>query len=244
MNKLILCEGETDAILLSYYLQRTCGWSYSKRSPAGLDIKADEIHGESANWYRKGDDRLLICAVGSKDRFQRFFQEKIGPPLRSSNTAAFSKIALIIDHDDDTEEEIVRRVREELPLIAGKAEHNAWTVHEYENGYGETQRLDFLLLIIPKDREGALESLLLEAISEDPYDKNIVEKSRVFVNGIAPEASRYIGRHRLVLKAHLGVTWAIQSPQKVFRFIDEQLRGTPWERSEILWDTFEKLREI
>ena len=244
MNKLILCEGETDAILLSYYLQRTCGWNYSKRFPAGMDIKAEKIHGESANWYRKDDNYLLICAVGSKNRFQCFFKEKIAPPLQSSDTAAFSKIALLIDHDDDSEEEIVQRVRKELSLIARNAEHNAWTAHEYKNGYDETQQLDFLLLIIPRDREGALESLLLDAISENPYDKNIVEKSRVFVDGIAPEASRYIGKHRLILKAHLGVTWAIQSPQKVFQFIDEQLRSTPWEKSEILWETFKKIREI
>ena len=36
MNNLILCEGETDAILLSYYLQRTCGWRFVKKSPPGI----------------------------------------------------------------------------------------------------------------------------------------------------------------------------------------------------------------
>ncbi len=39
MNKLILCEGETDAILLSYYLGRTCGWRYVKNSPAGVKFR-------------------------------------------------------------------------------------------------------------------------------------------------------------------------------------------------------------
>ena len=244
MNNLILCEGETDAILLSYYLQRTCGWRFVKKSPPGVNIKADRVHGESANWYQRGGDYLLICAVGSKDRFQRFFDEKIAPPLRSSNGAVFSKIALIIDHDDETEVEILQRIQRELPLVARSARHNAWVTHNYENGYHETQQLDFLLLIIPKDLEGALETLLLSAISEDPYDKNIVDRSKVFVDGIAPEADRYIGKRRLVLKAYLGVTWAIQSPQKVFQFIDDQLRDTPWEESEILRETFEKILEI
>lgn len=66
MNNLILCEGETDAILLSYYLQRTCGWRFVKKSPPGVNIKADRGHGESANWYQRDGDYLLICAVGSK----------------------------------------------------------------------------------------------------------------------------------------------------------------------------------
>ena len=244
MKSLILCEGETDAILLSYYLQRTCGWSFVKKSPPGVNIKADRVHGESANWYRRGGDHLLICAVGSKNRFQCFFDEKIAPPLKSSNEAVFSKIALIVDHDDETEAEILQRIQRELPLAARNAEHNVWVTHDYENGYHETQQLDFLLLIIPKNQEGALETLLLDAISEDPYDKNIVDRSKVFVDGIAPEAGRYIGKRRLVSKAYLGVTWAIQSPQKVFQFIDDQLRDTPWEQSEILRETFEKLLEI
>lgn len=244
MNNLILCEGETDAILLSYYLQRTCGWSFVKKSPPGVNIKADRVHGESANWYQRGGDHLLICAVGSKNRFRCFFDEKIAPPLISSSAAVFSKIALIVDHDDETEAEIIQRIQSELPLVARNAEQNAWVIHDYENGYHETQQLDFLLLIIPKDREGALETLLLSAISEDPYDKNIVDRSKEFVERIAPEADRYIGKRRLVLKAYLGVTWAIQSPQKVFQFIDNQLRDTPWEKSETLRGTFEKILEI
>ena len=244
MKSLILCEGETDAILLSYYLPRTCGWNFVKKSPPGVNLKADRVHGESANWYRRGGDDLLICAVGSKDRVRCFFDEKIAPPLKSSSGTVFSKIALMVDHDDEAEVEIVRRIQKELPIVAQNAEQNAWVTHEYENGYHETQQLDFLLLIIPKDREGALETLLLDAISEDPYDKNIVDRSKVFVDGIAPEAGRYLGKRRLVLKAYLGVTWAVQSPQKVFQFIDAQLRDTPWEQSEILRETFEKLLEI
>ena len=57
MNKLILCEGETDAILLSYYLGRVSGWQYSKKGPSGLEIRATS-HNESVNWYWKGNDYL------------------------------------------------------------------------------------------------------------------------------------------------------------------------------------------
>ena len=244
MNKLILCEGETDAILLSYYLGRTCGWRYVKNSPAGVKIQADKTCGESVNWYQRDGDYLLICAVGSKDRFHTFFDKKIAPPLKSSSAAVFSKIALVLDHDEDTEAEIVQRIREELALVARNALHNVWTMHEYQNGYGETQQLEFLLLIIPKNQEGALETLLLDAISEDAYDQNIVEKSKTFVDKIAPEASRYIGKRRLILKAYLRVTWAVQSPQKVFQFIDDQLRSVPWEKSKVIHQTFERILEI
>lgn len=242
MNKLILCEGKTDAILLSYYLIHKCGWQFSDNSPKRLGIKADKEPGESASWYRKDEDYLLICAVGSKTRFKQFFDEKIWPSLK--NSSAFSRIALIIDRDEEQVEEIEANIRRDLPVVAAKAKNDQWVQHSYFDSYGEENFVDFLLLAVPHDQQGALETLLLDAISEDEYDGNIVEKSRQFVDEIAPEAKRYIGKRRLVLKAYLGVTWAIQSPQKVFDFIDEQLRMVKWEKSKVLEQCFLHICEI
>ncbi len=42
MNKLILCEGATDAILLSYYLEKTAGWTFCRKPPKDLQIKSVE----------------------------------------------------------------------------------------------------------------------------------------------------------------------------------------------------------
>lgn len=81
MNKLILCEGETDAILLSYYLGKIAGWKYCEKAPKNIDIKKHNDN-ESVNWYKKGKDYLLICGVGGKDNFGRFFETRIKAPLR------------------------------------------------------------------------------------------------------------------------------------------------------------------
>lgn len=242
MNKLILCEGKTDAILLSYYLEHMRGWKYTRKPPKSLDIKVNEQRGETANWYQKDEDYLLICAVGSKSNSSPFFNSTILRPLVKSE--AFHKIALVIDRDNETIEEISELVREELAMIAKGAQNGCWIDHEYENGYGEKQIVSFLLQIIPTEKQGALESLLLDAISEDPYDKNIVDKSKQYVDSISSEASRYIGKRRLILKAYLGVTWAIQSPQKVFTHIDSMLKTVRWEESVILQECFEQLLEI
>ena len=40
MNSLILCEGATDAILLSYFLEKVSGWTYSAKAPDGLNIRS------------------------------------------------------------------------------------------------------------------------------------------------------------------------------------------------------------
>ena len=75
MNKLILCEGETDAILLSYYLEKTAGWNYSSKPPQNLSIQTT-AQNETVNWYKKDENYLMICAVGGKDNFGNFFNKK------------------------------------------------------------------------------------------------------------------------------------------------------------------------
>jgi|GEM_PF-2724656 len=65
MKSLILCEGKSDAILLSYYLGRTCGWS-SVEPPKGFTVEAEEQKGESAYWYTMGGIRT------SEDLLQEF----------------------------------------------------------------------------------------------------------------------------------------------------------------------------
>lgn len=241
MNKLILCEGETDAILLSYYLGKIAGWKYCEKAPRNLDIKRHNDN-ESLNWYKKGKDYLLICGVGGKDNFGKFFETRIKVPLVTVN--AFDKIAIVTDRDKRTVDEI----RNSLLFTMGDFFDNIcdgeWCSNSYLDGYGIPKALELLLVIVPKEHLGALETVLLDAISEEPYDKNIVEKATAFVKQMRVEASKYIGSDRLQLKAQLGVTWAVQFPEKVFSRIDEQIKYVQWEKYEVLKTCFSSLEGI
>ena len=99
-------------------------------------------------------------------------------------------------------------------------------------------------MIIPSDKEGALETLLLDAISENEEDEVIVKRSISYVDDIQPLAAKYLSKNRLKLKACLGVTWAIQYPEKLFSFIDDQIRSVRWEESQVLAQCFEQLKNI
>lgn len=241
MNKLVLCEGKTDAILLSYYLEKTCGWTH-RNAPESLNIKVDEIRGESAFWYRKENDSLLICGVGGKNRFGSFFREKILPTMVHSN--AFSKIAVSIDRDNQDEQSVIDSFCSSFRPIINNIRCDIWVSNTYENSYKQQAFVEFLLVIVPADKEGALETLLLEAISENAYDKAIVSCSIAYVDQIQPIASNYLHKKRLKLKACLGVTWAIQYPEKLFSFVDEQIRSVKWESSQVLAQCFHQLKNI
>lgn len=241
MNKLILCEGTTDAILLSYYLEHTAGWKYSRKAPPNLEIKA--LNGtETVNWYRKDDNYLLISAVGGKDNFRNFFTSRIASPIFNAN--AFSKIAVVTDRDQRKIASIEKSVAAVLAGIQVDIRNNVWKQGTYNDAYAIPGELSVLLVVIPTEHQGALETVMLESISEDPYDKKIVDAAGTFAEKMRTDASRYISSDRLKLKAHLGVTWAVQYPEKVFSLIDEQIRDVQWENSEVLNECFAELIKI
>ena len=241
MNKLILCEGATDAILLSYYLERTAGWKFVRQPPQGVSIRATEQN-EEVTWYKKNNDYLLICAVGGKDNFGKFFDDKIQKPLVMSD--AFEKIAIVTDRDNREVSAIETEAATFLKVPCGIIKNNQWNDCSYTNEFGMEKSFSTLLVVIPHEQQGALETAMLAAIAEDPYDKSIVEKTGAFASQMRKEASRYISTDRLKLKAHLGLTWAVQYPEKVFSLIDEQIRTVKWEESETLRLCFAALVEI
>lgn len=241
MNKLILCEGKTDAILLSYYLERTEGWKFARKGPKNLAIQMSNDN-ESISWYKKDGDYLLICGVGGKDNFGKFFAEKIKNPLFMTN--AFEKIAIVTDRDDREMSEICTSLLEDMSGFFGNIQDREWCDNSYLDAYGMENVVQLLLVVIPKEHLGALENVMLSAISENPYDKNIVDKTAVFVQQMRIEAEKYISTDRLQLKALLGVTWAVQFPEKIFSRIDEQIRGVCWEEYHTLKECFGILNGI
>ena len=55
MRALILCEGKTDAILISYLLCKVSGWKPAKADKK-MSISVSEKNNESAYWYSRNDE--------------------------------------------------------------------------------------------------------------------------------------------------------------------------------------------
>ena len=241
MRSVILCEGHTDAILLSYYLGRVYGWKPLKRQPTNCFITVDSQN-QDVNWYKKADDELLICAVDGNTNFGSFYHNKIEHPLIDSDL--FQKLVVITDHDKNTIKTIEKSVNDAIWGETAYFKNGIWTEATYYNSFAEEKKLQVLLKIIPEKYEGALETVMLDAIAEDPYDNEIVNRCKAFIDEIRPFAEKYINKDRLALKAKLSATWAVQSPEKVFRFIDQQIRMVAWENSTVLKSCFAELSEL
>lgn len=241
MNSVILCEGRTDGIILSYYLKTTAGWNFCK-NPSSITISV-KMSNQEVNWYTNGKgDYLLIFAVGGKDNFRNVYRDYIrNIILNYDEERSFSKLVLLRDVDDNSVETIINENRSILKL---ETENQKWVTSQYTDLFGMKQKIEVLSIVVPKDDEGALEHVLLKSISEKEYDKNIVEKSGEFIENLQPHAREYIGTDRLKIKAKLATVFAVLSPERTFMEIDQVLNSVNWEQYSEIHSNFHMLTEI
>ena len=244
MNSIILCEGRTDAILLGYYLSKVYGWSYSKKGPKDY-VKIEVDQNQEVNWYKKVNDYLLIFGVGGKDNFKNVIDNYMSPILQNYPQENSFKNIVIVADKDSAEMSVIENLHTEwLRPYANQVVNSKWLEGNFEDNFGNTHEIRTLSIIIPVDKQGALETTLLDAISEEEYDKIIVDKCAEFVEDVRTVARKYIKTDRLALKAHLATVFAVLSPEKVFLQLDDIIKEVPWEKSQILMDCFEALKEL
>ena len=102
-------------------------------------------------------------------------------------TDAFEKIVIITDRDDRAEDEICTSLLEDTSHFFQNIKNRQWCKNTYQNDFKMQKELQLLLLVIPTEHAGALENVMLDAIAEDAYDKNIVDKTEVFVKQMRKE---------------------------------------------------------
>lgn len=245
MMRIILCEGETDAILLGYYLNKTAGWKYCKKSKI-LKIQFSPQDNKCLLAYQndKGEE-LLICGVGGKDSFKSFFENYLYDVIWLSHCQETKfRIAVVTDRDNASVNEIERNITEQFFPVLGNVKNDCWTRNMFCNSFGENAIIDVLLIAIPKEKEGALENLLMDSLSENDYDANVVEICKNFVIESIPKIGKYVSTERLKIKAQLGIVLSVMNPERVFSLFDEYINSVQWENSKVLNECFKHLIEI
>lgn len=244
MIRIVLCEGETDQILLGLYLSRMCGWTFQKKSKLNLRIpETFPIGNRKAEAYSKGTEELVICCVGGKDSFGQFFREYILRIIEgSSDKEKDFRIALVTDADDRKISDIQTDIATQLAPHICDIKNNTWQHNTIPNSFNTEANIEFLLTVIPQKGSGALETVLMDSLAEMDDGDTIVNCSTSFVDSLPP--NEYIPTERLKLKAKLGVALSIIYPDKVFSQFDQQLKIVDWGDSTTLADCFSELMRI
>jgi len=253
MKNIILCEGKTDSILLSYYLGKVVGWNFNKKLTKRIALPIRNWENEEVNVYTKGEDELIIWAVGGQRNFDYAITQIIKVNRISEKEHAYKKVIIIRDRDVIEDEQIVLKEIQDVfnanHISIEITINNNWSSSEYVNEYNEKEQtkekneIKVLPIIIPFDKAGALETFILDAICEiGEEESHIVGKSREFISSFS--LTKYLNTQRLKVKGELAVALGTLFPQKTFTPIDSMLKNINWEEYKTIQQGFKKLEEI
>ena len=228
---MILCEGASDQMLLSAYLTQEKGWIFIKNGKDSLPFSDKEIF-----WYTKEcKDYLGIWRVNGK-AFEPIVRKIL--ELEAIEHTVES-MCIITDHDDDDEAENKRpesifNVANEVLHIKGfnvneliiQSNHQ-WASIEYKDSFSQDQQMDICYLLVPLDSQGALETYMLNALSENSdAKKEAICQVKEFVNGFNSEV--FLKKRRDRTKAELSVSISVFAPDRMFDTLTEIIKSVDW----------------
>lgn len=198
---------------------------------------------------RKGTDSLQVGGCGGCNRIIPAFEYILEVNSLSVGTEGFDRIVIITDRDEvETEAEFAETVKGKLVRkniqIKDEVDNNKWIVCEYINGQGKKHTVQILLLVLPFEETGAMETFLLNAIAKDkPYDAVLINECNNFVSSVDVE-KRYLTQRRYITKAKFDVYFSIRTP--VGQFVERQdiLKNVAWEKYTLIQSSFEKLKDL
>ncbi len=247
MNSILLCEGSTDYTLLQYYMRKACHWKDDKDRQEPIF----KLSGQKSRKFFRGDDILTIASVGGCSRLMEGLRQALirNRFASADSENAFDFMVIITDRDEaNTEDELIQRIHEvflEKSVCCTKEIYNnQWLRCEMENDMGEILSFSFLLMVIPFEENGAMETFLLNAIAnEDVYDKEIIGKCSDFVEHIDPE-KRYLSGRRIITKAKFDTYFSIRTSAEQFTERQNILKSIKWEEYTVLQRDFKLLAEL
>lgn len=241
----ILCEGVTDQILISYYLIHQSGWKHFELNHNKKNITIARINDNRIEWYSRGTDYLGIWPVGGNN-FSKQLESIMQSCKLGNNT--IKKLIVITDHDNE-EAEIKRPellndvVSDCLNEKVHPFSNGVWTKISITDKFAIKSDLETLYLLVPTYGNGALETFVLRAISEnDIYAKKAIEQVRLFIKDF--HSDKYLTHQREKIKAELSVSISILSPDKAFHTMDEYLKSINWEDYKEFNTQFKELEKI
>ena len=243
MKSILICEGKTDADFLQYYMRKVNLWEDGRATtftPKGFTFGRVLV---------KNNDELSLIALNGSGDIINGVKETLEYNINNRPNKIYNKIVFVTDNDEENtiadKLSAIDQILNAMGIVAdNELENSKWTGLQYQNSMGEKLYTYFLPMIIPFANKGAIETFLLEAISQkDPYDKSIIEKGKEYVKEADPE-KRYLKKRRHITKAEYEVFFAIRTTEGQFNDRRDILKGIPWEDYTNIQESFKEFAKI
>ena len=247
LQPIILCEGSTDYFLLQYYMRAAYHWNDDKTIQNNI-LKMPK---QKSRNLLKNSDILTIMSVGGCSNLGNGLRAALNrnylsPPSLSD---AYSNIAIVTDRDEVGTEQtfiqsIVQILAEYNVTYTTNLTNNFWLSCEMYTQTGIRIDFSLLLMIIPFEENGAMETFLLKAVGDDdPYDKNIIQECARLVDRIDP-MQKYLSSRRYITKAKFDTYFSIRTPAEQFSQKQDILKNVKWEEYTKLQTCFQQLGSL
>ena len=158
-------------------------------------------------------------------------------------------IIIMTDHDDaDAEASRLQSILDTISFELGIHKlnqidyQNKWSSISFNYAFG-SMSIRFCYMLIPLDHVGALETFMLDSLSEQSPEKDsVISQSKDFIANFTSQT--YLKERREKVKAELGVSLSVFSPDKIFTTMKELIDSVQWENFTTANAQFECFKEL
>ncbi len=231
MTELILVEGVSDVQLISYYLQNVYGWKHERENILGIESLDEHEHIESLS---KNGNQVVICGVGGNGKFAHFVkQHRINYIVVEQE---ISSLMVVTDRDEASDKKIKNQINAALEQIS--VESNRWKDNAIQDSFGQAKNIYTYLLIIPANKKGALERVIIDALNDNPEETALMGEVEQFIDvlkaGLVPDLNQINNAN----KATVGTFFSVRYPKKAMRSFGMFISEIDWSKSASLNQLF------
>lgn len=238
---LVLCEGYTDQLFVNTYIVgKNIGYENVKSERPKYRLGKYNI-----DWLKNkyGEYVGIIQNVGHdfKDALNLICRRKI------QDKNDYTNICIITDHDENNTEIEVIKTLQKIMNNAGfrecdSTDDNTFR-YEFTNSFGENREMDISLIVVPLDKTGALETFMLDSMSNGmPDRRKVIDYSKKVIEEF--ESDFYLQHRRDRVKAEMGVAYSIFDPERGVKTIKELITETDWATYDSVDKQFYKLIQL
>lgn len=231
MTELMLVEGVSDVQLISYYMQNVYGWKHEENNSLGIVPLDEHDHIESLT---KNGAQLILCGVGVNGRFKHFVEQHCVNSMIVESE--ISSVMVVTDRDEDSMSKIGKAINglfKQVLFRAGK-----WVRNDIEDSFGQAKKIDTYLLVVPADKKGALENVIIDALREIPEEKNLIQEVVQFVDSLKAKLVPELNQINQANKATVGTFFSVRNPKQAMRSFGIFISTIDWKKSESLSELF------
>ena len=232
MKSVVLCEGPDDLWFIGYYLYKVGEWKKCDSPWKNYTIPTLDS-GQKVIFLRNGADTLAIWCVGGKDSFSKTISVLLDKIIGTYPFDPINSIVIMRDRDSESDNTILSQMKQWISseeTLTNKV-ITVWR-REIE---GILVSVNITPLIIPFSEKGAIETVLMQSISDrDAEGAVVVDEANSYIDKLCSRGeigTNYLTHERLILKARYASTIAVTNPGHSTSLFQDMVMACPWEES-------------